>query len=174
MAPRRGHGVLASRVGAGDADAGCDSSSDERRDFLVRGGRRSADDATESAALARAVRAVGLQRLGRPAAVSVETPRADGGARAGLAVIPRAVRGLQWATLPRHRSPRARGHAVVQLCEAGPSAGWPAAEAEAARPASPAPPAPSMLRRVAPSGWQSAPVAGARARRTGDAHHGRR
>src|SRR5258705_2051445 len=115
MAPRRGHGVLASRVGAGDADAGCDSSSDERRDFLVRGGRRSADDATESAALARAVRAVGLQRLGRPAAVSVETPPAGGGAPAGPCAIPRAGRRRQWATLSPPRSAPATGHAGGQL-----------------------------------------------------------
>lgn len=38
-----------------NADAGCDSSSNKRRDFLVRGGGHSPDDAAESAALARAV-----------------------------------------------------------------------------------------------------------------------
>src|SRR6476469_4247275 len=64
--------------------AGRDSPGDQRRDFVVCRGGYSADDVAESPTLARAVRAVGLQRIGGSAPLSLETSRGDGRSRAVL------------------------------------------------------------------------------------------
>src|SRR6266850_8563945 len=174
MTPRRRHGLRASRLGAGHADAGRDSSGNQRGDFVVRGGGHSADDAAESAALARAVRAVGVQRPGRPASLSVEATGAAGRARARAPVVSGAVRGIQWAAFPRDRSPRAWRHPVVQLYETGAPAGGLTADAQTARSALPTPRTARLLWRAAAPGWQSPSLAGAGAGGARHAHHRRR
>src|SRR5262245_33541707 len=75
------------------------------------------------------------RRRGRPS--PRRAPFAD--SRALLAALSRAVRGLQRAALLPDRPPRARGDALLHVCENGPAEGGPAAQTPGARPPPAAP-----------------------------------
>src|SRR5437660_11872492 len=74
------HGVLPEGLdGAGDESTGRDIASDGEEDHLVAGGGDPWDQRPAHAALARALRRTGLQRVVRPAAgAAVETAGAGG------------------------------------------------------------------------------------------------
>src|SRR5262249_30945891 len=122
---------------------------DERGDQLDSGGRDQRLHAAQCAPLARALCPRWLFRPARPAAwAALAAAGAFRRSRAILAVLSRAVRWLQRATLLPDRAPRARRDAVLHLRQDGSAEGRPVVEAPGARPPPAAPRAAAMLGRA--------------------------
>src|SRR6266567_5515639 len=115
------HGYLPEgRDGAGHESTGRDVAGDGEEDHLVAGGGDPRDQRPVHAALARALRRRGLQRVVRPAArAAVATAGAGGDGGEGVRALPGEVFRSERAAFSRETAGRAWDRAELHLGEAG-------------------------------------------------------
>src|SRR6266576_795658 len=115
------HGFLPEgRDGAGNESTGRDVASDGEEDHLVAGGGDPWDQRPAHAALARALRRTGLQRVVRPAAgAAVATAGTGGDGGEGVRAVPGEVFRSERAAFSRETAGRARDRTELHLGEAG-------------------------------------------------------
>src|SRR5258708_37603669 len=122
------HGFLPEgRDGAGDESTGRDVASDGEEDHLVAGGGDPWDQRPAHAALARALRRRGIQRVVGPAArAAVETAGTGGDGGEGVRALPGEVFRSERAAFSRETAGRGRDRGEVHRGGAGRagSGGW--------------------------------------------------
>src|SRR5437660_3622956 len=132
------HGLLPEgRDGAGNESTGRDIAGDGKEDHLVAGGGDPWDQRPAHAAVARALRRRGVQRVVRPTAwAAVASPGAGSDGGEGVRALPGEVFRSERAAFSREVAGRARDRTELHLGEAGIAGSWVSGAAAQARSAS--------------------------------------
>src|SRR5258708_29317811 len=159
------HGSLSEdRDGAGNEGTGRDVAGDGEEDYLVAGGGDPWDQRPAHAALARALRRRGLQRVVRPTArAAVETAGAGGDGGESVRVVPGEIFRSERAALSREVAVRARNRTELHLGEAGIAGSGPGGARTQARGASQTAPAAAVAGDAVAYRRQPPPVVSGRA-----------